>query len=142
MKPEETYKKLFSHMTVAEPRKELGTLIVTRIHRARIIQIRIRAGVHSFFVVGALVALAPAGQHLWGTATDSGFLQFASLGWSDGLSVLGSWKTFAFTIVESAPILETTIVLGLILTCAYSLRRSTYYFSKMSARETTSYAAA
>ncbi|MDD5165384.1 MAG: hypothetical protein PHG25_02505 [Candidatus Pacebacteria bacterium] len=142
MKPEKTYKKLFTYATVAEPRKDVGIRVVTRIQKARIIQIRVRAGVYSFFVLGTLTGLAPAGQNLWNSATESGFLQFASLGWSDGASVLGSWKTFAFTLAESAPILETSAVLGLILVGAYSLKRSTYYFSKMSVGTETSFATA
>ncbi len=142
MKPEETYKKLFSYLATSEPRKEIGTLVVTRIQRSQLIQTRIRAGAHGFFVLATLTGLAPAGQQLFASATSSGFFQFASLGWSDGVSVLGSWKAFVFTIAESAPVLETSIVLGLLLACAYSLRRSAYYFAKLSTRKASSYATA
>ncbi|MES2314350.1 MAG: hypothetical protein V4524_00210 [Patescibacteria group bacterium] len=142
MKPEETYKKLFLHMTTNEPHKGVAVVVVTRIQRSQLMQTRTRAGAHSFFVLATLIGLAPAGQQLFASATSSGFIQFASLGWSDGVSVLGSWKAFIFTMIESAPILEMSIVLGLVLTCTYSLRRSAYYFAKLSTRKASSYATA
>ncbi|HTK33577.1 MAG TPA: hypothetical protein VL335_03510 [Candidatus Paceibacterota bacterium] len=142
MKPEETYKKLFDSMPLATPRHEISVSIMSRVHKAQIIRIRIRAGIHTSLVIATVSALAPAGQQMLTKAHNSGFFEYASLGMSDSASMISSWKTYAFTIIESAPILETGLVLGLVLVGAYSLRRSASYFSRLSREHRSSYATA
>lgn len=139
MKPEETYKKLFSHTYAHEPRTAVGSVVIARIHRARLTRARIHASFHSFIVLATIISLVPAAQHLATTASDSGFLDFAALGLSDGVSVLGSWKAFLFTLIESAPVLETGIVLGLIVLAAYSLRQTARYITTLNTKQVSTF---
>ena len=127
MNQENTYKKLFARLPEVQPSAGLEAAISGRIEHARLRSSRMHAALHITSIVAVCAAIVPAVRFFLDSAARSGFSEYLSLAWSDGGSVLGSWKTFLWSIMDSAPILETGIILALIVIFANSLRRGARY---------------
>src|SRR5271165_5610369 len=116
----DTYAQLFLEIRDAEPSDKIFFAVVARIENARIRRNRIQAGVHGALTAGAAVALVPAAENLLHGATQSGFLQYASLV-SDGASVLGNWKEVAWSLGESMPVFAAAVMLAVLIVLVNSL---------------------
>ncbi len=99
------------------------TNVMARIAEKRRARARIATAAHSSLLVLALIALFPAIQYVFDAAARSGFSQYLSLAFSDGGSLLATWKEFALTMIESAPLMAVASVLGILLIFAYSARK-------------------
>ncbi len=110
------YERLFAHIEDKEPPEGLLVKILLRIEeerRRRALRGRILIfGILSFAAAGALV---PAWNELQSEISQSGFLQFTSLFFSDFTVLMAYWKEFAFSLLESLPFLGAVSVLGTIL---------------------------
>jgi ABC-type microcin C transport system permease subunit YejE len=123
----ESYKKLISRLPADEPSSDIITAVLGRIKHARIVRARLHAALHGSLIILAIIAFIPAVGNLMASADHSGFSSYVSLIVSDGSSMLGAWQPFVLSIVDSAPILEIGIILGLLLIFANSLRRGSRY---------------
>ena len=121
------YKKLISCLPESSPSPTLSSKVMERIEQRRYSVSRLWAICNMSVMVLSCAILVPSIQHLISSASQSGFTEYASLGISDGMSLAGSWSSFLMTMLESAPILETSIVVGLMLAATYSLKKSTLY---------------
>jgi hypothetical protein len=70
----------------------------------------------------SLVGLVPVFQMLLNDLTQSGFYEYFSLIFSDGGSMLSSWKELIFSLAESLPIMSIIFTLSLIFIFFLSLR--------------------
>jgi hypothetical protein len=105
--------------------------VMTRIAERRVRQARLWGALHGLISLGALVALVPAYQYLSHSATASGFSAYLSLMASDGSALAHSWQSFGLTLVESAPIAGCVLVLGILITLAYSARKTASDWGRM-----------
>jgi ABC-type microcin C transport system permease subunit YejE len=133
MNVENPYEKLFARLPEVEPSSGLVSAILGRIERARVMRARLHASLHGMFILAAVIAFVPTINSLMASAAQSGFSGYISLISSDGIAMLGSWKSFILSVVETAPILEIGIVLALAFIFTNSLRRGARYISSMSA---------
>jgi hypothetical protein len=108
---------------------QLETNIMHRIEHFRIVRARLYIGIHSVSACVAIIACVPVIQSFITSASQSGFTSYVSLLISDGAYVLGSWKELAFSIIDSTPIVEVALMLGLILVLGNALRRGSRYLS-------------
>src|ERR1019366_6480855 len=123
--------KLLSRLPEAEPSAGVITAVMGRIQHARIVRARLHATLHISLITLAVIAFVPAIGNLIASASHSGFSSYISLAISDGGSMLGSWQSFILSIVETVPLLEIGVILGILLIFANSLRRGTRYISSM-----------
>ena len=91
------------------------TQVVMRIERSRTKRNRWHAALHGALTVGAVAGIIPAVTYLIQEATQSGFVQYASLVGSDGSYAVANWKELLWSMAESMPILETALVLAILL---------------------------
>jgi hypothetical protein len=70
----------------------------------------------------SIIAFIPATNFLISEIKNSGFLQFASLAFSDFDIVKTYWKNFAFTILETLPALSLALCLVILLTFLQSIK--------------------
>jgi hypothetical protein len=127
MKNNSDYNSLLSRLPTLEPRAGLEHEIMAKIYIIQERRVRIRASLYGLTTIVSLASLYPAFELLATKANESGFSEYVSLVGSDGTGLLGSWKDFLFSVVESAPMLEISLVLGIVLAFAYSLRKGARY---------------
>ncbi|KKR42196.1 MAG: hypothetical protein UU10_C0014G0010 [Parcubacteria group bacterium GW2011_GWF1_40_6] len=70
----------------------------------------------------SLASLVPVFKILLNDLTQSGFYEYASLAFSDTSLVLSAWKEFAFSLVESLPIMSMIFTLSLLFTIFLSIK--------------------
>lgn len=100
---------------------ELYPKIVGRIHK-----LELRARFMSRATLGgisllSLAGLAPSLSYLLSAFSASSFVQYLSLIASDGDILLLNWKEFAFSLIESLPLMGITLVSIMILGLIYSI---------------------
>jgi len=109
-------------MTISEPSPELFLKIIKRIHKEeRFLALKKIFGV-SLILLISIIAFIPATNFLISEIKNSGFLQFASLAFSDFDIVKTYWKNFAFTILETLPALSLALCLVILLTFLQSIK--------------------
>src|SRR3989344_2995718 len=97
-----------------EPPERLYGNILIRIEREKNRAARIRFAVLGTTALASTLALIPAYQYAASEFTQSGFLQYLSVVFSDSSIAAVYWKEFALTLAESAPVLGATILLSVI----------------------------
>lgn len=108
-----TYNQLFENLPTPEPSADLLNNITTAIHQRQ----KLAASKYKIFllllgVIGSLMALVPAWQLTKTTMTESGFIQFASLMFSDAKLMGIYWQSFLFSLLESIPIVGSLMLLA------------------------------
>ncbi len=117
------YEKLFTHIDYKEPPSGLLDKIILHIYSERRRQVlRTRIVLFGTLSFVAIAALVPAWQGLQSGISQSGFLQFISLIFSDSAVVITYWQNFALSLLESLPALEAAAVLGAIFAFLFSLK--------------------
>jgi hypothetical protein len=91
---------------------------------------RFRVAASGVLSVGALFALIPTTQYVWGEIIGSGVGQYFSLIFSDGGSLLGYWREFALTIIEATPLIGLTVLLFIIFVLLRSVHTFVYNIEK------------
>jgi hypothetical protein len=127
MNQESSYRKLFAMIPEGLPSSGLAPAIESRIRRSRAVRARIHAGLHGALLIAAVTAFVPAVNGLMADAANSGFSAYISLVSSDGAAVLGHWRSFMLSVIETAPIFEIGFILALAMVFANSLRRGARY---------------
>ena len=102
----------------------LTGIVMARIAERRLRRTRMAAALHGGILLAALAAFMPALQYAMTSAARSGFSAYMSLLASDGGSLLGYWREFGLTVIESAPIMAGAMVLGILLVFAYAARKT------------------
>jgi hypothetical protein len=107
---------------IPEPSPELFLKIINRIHKEqRILAFRKITG-FSLVLLISMIAFVPAIKFLISEIENSGFIQFASLAFSDFEIVKIYWQNFALTILETLPALSLALCLAILLTLLQSIK--------------------
>jgi len=117
------YEKLFSHFTTIEPSEGLLDKIMERIKREkRLLAVKRRLVLFSLSLIASAVAFTPVFNLVQTDLSESGFLQFLSLAFSDFGIVVTYWQTFIMSLLETIPAISLAIFLGVVLTFLESLK--------------------
>ena len=103
-------------------RERIVASVMQKVAESRLRRARLSAWTNGAVAVGALVSLVPAVGYALDSARKSGFLEYASLLFSDTATVMQSWKAFLFTMADSAPILGAIACVGAALILIASVR--------------------
>ena len=125
-------KKLFSY----EPDSGLFNAIVVRIDMERVRRAKRR---FAFFAISSTLSIGAfilAIQYAIAEFAKSEFIQYFSLIFSDGTSLLSYWKQFSFVLAESIPLMSVALLLSIALITLYSLRNLLKDFGRMSYKAT------
>jgi len=108
--------KIFSFLHAPEAPEGLLDKIMERIRREKhILAVKRRLVVISLGFLASLTAIIPVFNLVRADLSQSGFLQFLSLAFSDFGTVAVYWKTFAMSLLESVPAMSIAVFLGVIL---------------------------
>ena len=107
--------------------KRIETKVMIRIEQSRLNRARLYLTLHISSVLVALFAFIPVVKSFANASSQSGFSTYLSLFSSDWSYALASWKDFSLSLVESMPIIETVLIVGLLLIIANALRRGFRY---------------
>jgi hypothetical protein len=109
------YKKLFSYLTPPEPPAGLFDKIMQRIYKEqRLLIIKRRIVLFSAGALGSAAAFIPVFRMVQSAFSQSGFLEFFSLLFSDSGLVITYWQNFALALMESLPVMSVAALLGTI----------------------------
>lgn len=110
------------NITNLEPSPELFMKVMKRIRREERILLFKKIAFLSTILVASLAAFVPAIKMLVQEAQTSGFVQFASLAFSDFATIKAYWQTFAMTILETLPVISLAFFLAVLLTFLQSVK--------------------
>lgn len=116
------YQKLFQNLTNPAPSPDLLGKILMEIKARQKARIR-----RHFYLVCTLMAITlfafyPVVQSFLSDLTQSGFLYFSSLMFSDLEAISGFWQTYAFSLLETLPVTGLLLSTGLLLIFLQSLQ--------------------
>lgn len=114
--------KGFMDMLNKKSPSDLNQIILRRISKEEIKLVKRRFFFTSTLTIISVVSLIPAFMYLSSEISKSGFYQYAKLLISDTSSIFIYWKELSYSLVESAPMLGSLIVLILIFVTLSSLR--------------------
>lgn len=106
---------------------KIEKIVMFRIERSRTINRRVHLFFHSGSALIAVIIFVPVINNFMSNASQSGLSSYISLLTTDSASVLGSWKVLGLSIIESIPVLDTTIILGLVLIIGNAVHRAKLY---------------
>ncbi|HRY63002.1 MAG TPA: hypothetical protein P5267_00110 [Patescibacteria group bacterium] len=122
---EPSYQKLFKHLKPVEPSAGLLSVVMTRLEaeeRRAIARSRRRLFFASLFLLASLGALIPVFRVAYTDLAASGFFQYLSLLFSDFSIIASSWQSYAFSLLETLPVLSLTLCFGVIFIFLAALR--------------------
>ena len=105
-----------------EPPSGLLDRILNRIHREERILVLKRIIIFSTTLVLSLIGIIPSFNILLSNFSQSGFLNFSSLIFSDFSSVTTYWQSFAMILLETLPVVSIALFLAVLLTFLESAR--------------------
>jgi len=117
--------------------KRIETTVMFRIEKSRLNRARLFLTLHISSVVIALFAFIPVIKSFVSASSQSGFSTYLSLFSSDWSYALASWKDFGLSLIESLPIIETVLIVGLLLIIANALRRGVGYMPTLHNKHVT-----
>lgn len=113
------------------PQKDLELSIISRIKKEE----RKSSIVHSWttgtIAIMSCISLVPSFIYLGKSVQTSGFYDFVSLSFSEGISLLSYWKEFSLSLAESLPFLGLIVLLALLAIFVWSLSKTTYSIRKI-----------
>lgn len=120
---QDDYEQLFTRLAPPEPPDGLLEKILRRIHgEQRLMIIRRRLTLIAVVLIGSATALIPAFRLMQTGLAESGFIQFASLLFSDSRAVIAYWQSFAWAFLESLPAMGIAAFLAVALIFMESLK--------------------
>ncbi len=122
MHPDVYSQKPFSRLVETDPSSALYGAVLHRINLEVRRTARTRFWLFSGVALASGIALVPAVVLFLSDLHRSGFYEYFVLFLSDGGTILASWKDFALSLAESAPLLGMTAVLGALFIFLGSLR--------------------
>ena len=126
----------------AVPPEYLFGKIMSRIEaEKRLIAIRRKIFVFAGAIILSLIAMVPSVGAFSQNMGQSNFIQFVSLIFSDGRSILLYWNSFSLALLESLPVISLTIVLSLVFILLASFRFLVKNIEKFNSFKLTPYGA-
>lgn len=113
------YEKLFTRLEPQSPPDELFLGIMRAIQREE----RRRALLWRVVLVASVVAILPAFLSFESALLESGFVQFSELIFSDFSYILAYWDSFALALLESLPLVNAAMFVGVLFVFFASLAR-------------------
>jgi len=116
------FQTLFNTLKPLAPKKELSLGVLLRIRRyeQRVARIKFVLLSASSFISG--IALVPVVSYAVSGFASSGFYEYLSLLYSDGIAVLPYWEEFALTLAEAVPVFEISLVLAVMYALLESIK--------------------
>ena len=105
--------------------KGLLERILKRIHREERLLVFRKVVIFSVMMVGSLVGFVPSLKMLLADFSQSGFINFFSLIFSDFTVVRTYWQSFAMILLETLPALSLVLFLGVLLILLQSIKSLT-----------------
>lgn len=94
-----------------------------RIRREKkLLTIKRRIVIFSVIFIGSIIAFVPVFHSLEKSISESGFMQFLSLFFSDFKIVAIYWQSFALSLLETLPVLNLAIFLVVVLALLESVK--------------------
>jgi hypothetical protein len=109
-------------ITEIEPPKDLLEKIIKRIHKEERILVLRKTILFSATLAVSMFALIPTFKILLSDFSQTGFINFSSLLFSDFYAVMSHWQSFAIVLLETLPIISLALFLAVILTFLQSLK--------------------
>jgi hypothetical protein len=117
------YEKLFTYLKSPEPPGDLFNRVINRIQKERrLLILKRRMFIFSLSAVCSAIALIPAFKMVKTGFTESGFMQFFSLLFSDFKIVVAYGQNFILSLLETLPVMSLVILLVVVLVFLESLR--------------------
>jgi hypothetical protein len=117
------HKHLLSQFVSPEPPDDLFMKIMRRIkEEQQLTKLKQKLAFVSFILIGSAAAFIPVFRMAQTEFSQSGFLQFFSLIFSDFGIVMSQWRSFAFALLESLPVVSLMALLSLIFVFLTSLK--------------------
>ena len=110
------YEKLFSNIETPEPPTKLLGAVIACIHAKDRQSALIRSVIFGIGLITSLIAFVPALQRVQSSLTESGFLDYFGLLFSDTGAILATGKSFALILLESLPVFSLALLLAIVLT--------------------------
>lgn len=108
------YETLLRNLAHVDPPKRLYGNILARIEIEQTRKAKIRFVLMGTTAICSLLALVPAVQYTAKEFSQSGFLQYLSLIFSDSATIMAYWKEFTFSLAESLPAFGITMILSIL----------------------------
>lgn len=121
----EDFKKLFNHLETVEPPKDLSIRLMLRYQqeqKTKILMRKLHLSLFSLVTVASAVFLVPTIKAFLASVSESGFLYFFSLLFSDFKIMVANWQVFGLSLLESLPVLNLAILLFVIFIFLGSLK--------------------
>ncbi|MFA6593785.1 MAG: hypothetical protein WCT16_00860 [Candidatus Buchananbacteria bacterium] len=103
--------KIFVSYRSPEPSEELLDKITLRLKREQAKRAKRRLAVFSLTLAASLTAFFPVCQFVWRDVSQSGFMDFVSLLFSDSALVLAYWQNFVLALLEVLPVISLALFL-------------------------------
>lgn len=126
--------QISSLLKPSKPSEELFDKIIMRIQKEKLISAKRRIALFSLGIAASLAALIPIFEMLKTNLSQSGFLQYFSLIFSNPGTVLKYWGDFTLSILESVPMLSLAAFLTIILALLEFLKMLAISIFKISAQ--------
>lgn len=105
------YKKLFTHLEPMEPPVGLFNRVMNRIREEKqLIILKRRIMIFSVGLLASVAMFIPVFRWVQADLTQSGFLQFFSLVFSDFKIVITYWQNFSMSLLETVPAVSLAIL--------------------------------
>lgn len=105
--------------------KRITDEVMQRISHRRLAKARLAATLYGVTTILGIVLVVPAVSYTISLAEQSGFMNYLSLIVSDSAAMASAWKPFILSVLESAPVVGTVLVLASVLVFGYSLMKLT-----------------
>jgi hypothetical protein len=104
-----------------EHREGLHDRILSRIHTLRVRAARIRLILFGSVSLGAMIGTVPAYAYLAQESVQSGFNEYLTLMQTDADLLALYWKELLFTLIDSFPLVGTTLLLSALFLLLWTL---------------------
>src|SRR3989338_2080670 len=110
------FEKLFTFSVSPEPAPDLVGKVMQRIRsEQRLAVSKWRGGLFGVSMLASAIAFVPAFRMVQSGFTESGFMQFFSLLFTDFSIVMTYWKSFGLSLLEALPVVSLSIFFTIVL---------------------------
>lgn len=96
--------------------------VLKRIHKEERLSVLRRIIIFSITLIGSLLGIVLAFKTLLSDFSQSGFMSFFSLMFSDFSTVMAHWQSFSLILLESLPAISLALFLSVVLICLQSIK--------------------
>jgi hypothetical protein len=116
------FQELFNTLKPKNPTKELSLAVLLHIRRYEQRMARIKFALLSLSSFISGVMLVPTVSYALSGFVSSGFYEYLSLLYSDGMGILPYWKEFTLTLADAIPVFEISLVLAVMYALLESIK--------------------